>query len=147
MGLFDKDDVGRAPIDYFSWGHVAMGLATFLLISLINTIPSWVVQDLVYIIPYWSMLVLSFVVAIIWEILENTVLLEMGFKFEGRRDSLINAIFDILFVCIGALIIWIIKGIMVNLNGVHLIPAYYIVGVISFAVVIIAFLIAKAMTK
>ena len=145
--MFKKDDVGRAPIDYFTWGHLAMGIATFLLISLVNTIPSWVEQELLYIIPYWSMLALSFVVAIVWEIIENTVLHEMGFKFEGRKDSMANAVADIIFVCIGALVIWIIKGVMVNIIGAHMIPAFYLVGIVSFVVVIIGFLIGKVLTK
>lgn len=142
-----KDQTGRAPWDYFSWGHVAMGIMSFLLLVLINIIPTYVDQALVYLIPYWVMLVLTIGVGIGWEIIENTIFVETGLKFENRRDSFVNATWDVIFVIIGALYIWILKGIMINLIGVHLILAFYIVGVVSFIVVIIGFLIGKAMTK
>ncbi|MHA1758830.1 MAG: hypothetical protein ACTSVV_18835 [Promethearchaeota archaeon] len=144
----DKDEVGRSPIDYFSWGHVDMGIATFLLLSLINTIPSLIDKTLIYIIPYFLMLILVLIVAIVWEILENTLLLEWGFKFEGRRDSFVNALWDIIFVIIGGLYMWIVKGILVNIiMGVKGIPIFYIIGIISFIVILIAFFIGKAITK
>ncbi len=144
----DKDEVGRSPIDYFSWGHVDMGIATFLLLSLINTIPSLIEKTLIYIIPYFLMLILVLVVAIVWEILENTLLLEWGFKFEGRKDSFVNALWDIIFVIIGGLYMWIVKGILVNvIMGVKGIPIFYIIGIISFIVILIAFFIGKAITK
>jgi len=142
-----KDETGRAPWDYFSWGHIAMGIVSFLLLVLINIIPTYVDQALVYIIPYWWMLILTIGVGIGWEIIENTIFVETGLKFENRRDSLVNAIWDIIFVTIGALYIWILKGIMVNVISVNLILAFYTVGIVSFIVVIIAFLIGRAMTK
>ena len=142
-----KEETGRTPWDYFSWGHVAMGIMSFLLLVLINIIPTYVDQALVYIIPYWLMLVLTICVGIGWEIIENTIFVETGLKFENRRDSPINAFWDILFVIIGALYIWILKGIMINLIGVHLILAFYIVGIVSFIVVLIAFFIGKASIK
>jgi hypothetical protein len=140
------DEVSQHPIDYFSWGHVDIGVGIFLIISLINTIPSWFEQTLVYLIPYWSLLVLSFVIGVIWEIVENTLLVKLQLKFEGRRDSLINAIWDIFFVCVGCVGMWIIKGLIVNLGGTGLIPAYYIVGVIIFITLIICFLIGRSLT-
>jgi len=142
-----KEETGRAPWDYFSWGHIAMGIMSFLLLVLINIIPTYVDQALVYIIPYWWMLILTIVVGIVWEIIENTIFVETGLKFENRRDSFVNATWDVIFVSLGALYIWILKGVMINLIGVHLILAFYIVGIVSFIVVIIAFLIGRAMTK
>jgi hypothetical protein len=142
-----KDETGRAPWDYFSWGHIAMGIMSFLLLVLINIIPTYVDQALVYIIPYFVMLILTIIVGIVWEIIENTIFVETGLKFENRRDSFVNAFWDVIFVAIGALYTWIIKGVMINIMGVHLILAFYIVGIVSFVVVIIAFLIGRAMTK
>ncbi|MHA1275295.1 MAG: hypothetical protein ACTSQS_17970, partial [Promethearchaeota archaeon] len=102
----------------------------------------------IYIIPYFLMLILVIVVAIVWEILENTLLLEWGFKFEGRKDSFVNALWDIIFVIIGGLYMWIVKGILVNvIMGVKGIPIFYIIGIISFIVILIAFFIGKAITK
>ena len=99
------------------------------------------------------MLVLVFVVAIIWEILENTLLVDIGIKFEGRRDSLENAVWDIIFGIIGGVIMCLFKGILVNILGVlnNNIPQYiiyfYITGIISFFIILICFFIGRAMTK
>lgn len=143
-----KDEVGKAPWDYFSWGHIAMGVMTFILLSLINTIPSLVSNEIIDIIPWWLMIVLAIVVALVWELLENTLFIHLGVKFEGRRDSLVNAIWDVIFAIIGALIMWLIKGILVNLiMQVPGIPYFYIVGLILFAVTIISFLIGRLITK
>lgn len=142
-----KGETGRTAIDYFSWGHINMGIASYLLLSLINTIPSWVTQTKVDIIFWWVMLVLTIVVGVVWEIIENTLFIKLGIKFENRRDSLVNATWDIIFAIIGGAYVWGIKGLMVNLIGVYLIPAFYIVGIVSFIIILIAFFISRAMTK
>ncbi len=142
-----KDQTGRAPWDYFSWGHIDMGIMSYLLLSLINTIPSWVTQSKVDIIFWWVMLVLTIVVAVVWELMENTLFIKLGIKFENRKDSLANATWDIIFAIIGGAYVWGIKGLMVNLVGFHLIPAFYIVGIVSFIVVLIIFFIGRAKTK
>ncbi len=148
-----KKETGRSLIDYFSWGHVDLGISIFLLLSLINTLPSYFKDELIYVIPYWVMLILVFVVAIIWEIIENTLLVDIGIKFEGRRDSFQNAVGDIIFGIIGGAVMWLFKGILVNIFGVlnNSVPQYiiyfYIAGIISFFVILICFFIARAMTK
>ncbi len=149
MGIIaeSKEQTGRAPWDYFSWGHIDMGIASYLLLSLINTIPSYVDQVRVNLIFWWLMLVATIVVAVVWEIMENTLFIKWGMKFENRRDSFANATWDVIFVIIGGAYVWGIKGIMVNMIGVHLIPAFYVVGIVSFIVVLIAFFIGRAMTK
>ena len=148
MVASSKADVGRAPIDYFSWGHVDMGVAVFLLFSLINLIPSSISGNLGTVTPFWLSIVLTIVVAVVWEILENTLFVDWGIKFEGRKDSLVNSLWDILFVILGGLIMWGIKSLMINvILGTDGIPAFYIVGVILFVAVLIAFFIGRAMTK
>lgn len=148
-----KSQTGITPIDYFSWGHVDLGIASFLLLSLINALPSYFEDELIYFIPYWLMLVLVFLVAIIWEILENTLFVNLGIKFEGRRDSFKNATWDVIFGIIGGSAAWAFKGILVNIAGVASgnIPQYviyfYIVGIISFIVILICFFIGRAITK
>jgi hypothetical protein len=148
-----KSQTGKSPIDYFSWGHVDLGIMSFLLLSLINGLPSYFEDELIYFIPYWVMLVLVFVVAIVWEILENTLFVAIGIKFEGRRDSLKNATWDVIFGIIGGSATWAFKGILVNIIGVgnNNIPQYviyfYIVGLVSFVIILIAFFIGRATTK
>lgn len=148
-----KSQTGIAPIDYFSWGHIDLGIASFLLLSLINVLPSYFEDELIYFIPYWLMLVLVLLVAIIWEILENTLFVKLGIKFEGRRDSFKNATWDVIFGIIGGSATWAFKGIFVNIGGVASgnIPQYvtyfYIVGIIAFVVILICFFIGRATTK
>jgi len=144
----DKDDVGLSAMDYFTWGHIDMGIAFFLLFSLINTIPSLVEGRLIYIIPFWWMMVAVLLFAVIWELIENIILWQMGKKFENRKDSFFNALWDVLFVALGGLLMWGLKGILVNLiMDVAGISVFYIVGIIAFIVVLIAFFIGRAMTK
>ncbi|MFW9878620.1 MAG: hypothetical protein ACFFG0_36535 [Candidatus Thorarchaeota archaeon] len=144
---------GKSPIDYFSWGHIDLGIGGFLLLSLINALPSYFEDKLIYFIPYWMMLALVIVVAIVWEILENTLFVTIGIKFEVRRDSFKNALWDIIFGITGGLATWILKGILVNIYGVEnnnipqYIIYYYIVGAISFIIFLVCFLIGRAITK
>ncbi len=148
MVATSSEDVGIHPFDYYSWGHIDMGIVSFLLFALINIIPSLVDGVMVNIVPFWFLLVLVIIFAIVWEILENTVLLSWGFKFEGRRDSFANSFWDIIFVTIGGTIMWIIKWILVDIvMGVPGIPIFYIIGLIAFVVFFIAFVIGRAMTK
>jgi len=143
-----KSEVSRAPIDYFSWGHLNMGVVVFLLWSMVNLLPSLYNQEMTYILAYGISVLLTVVVAVVWEIVENTLLLNIGIKFEGRKDSLQNAIWDIIFVVVGGLIMWAIKSLMINLTGNYaLIPAFYIVGVIVFIAFLIGFFIGKSITK
>ena len=148
-----KSQTGKSPIDYFSWGHVNLGIGSFILLSLINALPSYFEDELIIFIPYWIMLVLVLVVAIVWEIVENTLFVSIGIKFEGRRDSFKNALWDIIFGIIGGLAIWIFKGILVNIIGAtnNNIPQYiiyfYITGIISFIFILVCFFIGRAITK
>lgn len=143
-----KDEVSRAPIDYFSWGHLNMGVVVFLLWSMVNLLPSLANGFMTDILPYGISVLLTFVVAVVWEIVENTLLLDIGIKFEGRKDSLQNAVWDVIFVVLGGVIMWAIKSLMINLTGnVALIPAFYIVGLIVFIVFLVGFFIGKSITK
>ena len=141
------EEVGKTAIDYFSWSHINMGLVSFMLLSLINIIPSMVTSTLVYLIPYWSMILLVIVVMLIWELFENFVLYKWGAKFENRQDTLLNATWDVIFGIIGGFYMWVIKGILVNLIGLYMVPVYFIICLISFIVCLAAFLIGRAISK
>ena len=147
------EETGRASIDYFSWGHIDLGIGCFLILSLINTLPSYFEDELIYLIPYWLMLVIVFAVTICWEILENTVFVEIGIKFEDRPDSPVNALADIIFGMIGGFAMWILKGVLVNIFGARsnnaplYIIYFYVIGVAWFFVLLICFFINRAITK
>lgn len=53
----------------------------------------------------WEFLLLNaciaLIAAIVWEGIENVYLYKWGWKFENRKDSRINSIFDVIFVCAG----------------------------------------------
>ena len=99
------------------------------------------------------MFILVFILAIIWEILENTLFINLRIKFEGRRDSIDNALADIIFGIIGGAAMWLFKGIIVNILGVkydnisQYIIYFYIVVFISFLIIFICFFVGKSRTK
>ena len=35
----DADYIGRSFFDFYSWGHIALGIASYLLLSLLITVP------------------------------------------------------------------------------------------------------------
>ena len=142
-----REETGRAPIDYFSWGHIGMGVVVFLLWSLINLLPSLALGYIVFPVFFWFSIVLTIITAIVWEIIENTLFVHIGIKFEDRRDSLINALADIVFVIVGGLIMWGFKVLIVNiLFQVDGILIFYIIGGLSVLTCLIGFLIGRAMT-
>ena len=136
----EKGEVGKSPIDYYTWGHICMGIASFLLLSLIIIIPQYVVVSVPFLLPWWLIIILVLGVALVWELLENTIFISWGFKFEGRRDSWLNALTDILFVIIGGLYMWLMEWIIIELLLLALVW-FYLVGIVSFCISLTGFVI------
>ncbi len=112
----DKEEVAVSPVDFFSIGHVLMGQLSFFVVHLVI----W------YGIGYhrsfegiWC-LVTSVIIGILWEPFENVVLMRYGMKFEDKRDTLVNSVFDILFVTMGGLIAFSIRYWWLNFTLVLL---------------------------
>jgi hypothetical protein len=125
-----KDDIPKAAVDFFSIGHVLMGqIAYFITYSLVNVDfgPLYEAVGSPIKPNFWAVIV-AIVVGIIWEPVENIILWKMGLKFEGKRDSWLNLIFDILFVTGGALL-----GYFIHIWGVNL--ALVIIEFIAFFVI------------
>jgi hypothetical protein len=141
-----EDYVGRSPWDFYSWGHIDMGIFSFLMLSLIITVPSFYLglsaQSSIW---WWLIFVLTLMIGIIWEILENSVLYYWGLR-PGGLDSAKNCLWDIIFVTLGGGIMWItqfiIMGIL-NQKGTW----FYIVGMISFFIILICYLIGFFITN
>ena len=93
----NKDDIGITAIDFFSFTHLIMGYLIFIVLNGILFI--------LYSIPLgiFSLMYTSFI-AIIWELLENSIFYNIGIKFARRRDSIINSLMDICFFSSGGLI-------------------------------------------
>jgi len=136
------DEVGISWFDFYSIGHICFGIGVFLFFSLFYTIPKKKGR-----IPIFSLLlvfILTIVCAIIWEIIEHTVLLNLGLKFENRADSLQNMTTDIFLCAVGGLGTWLFAYITFEKEKSAV--AYYTFGIIGFGVWISVFIILRYLT-
>ena len=144
LGIIN-DYVGRSPLDFYSWGHIAFGIGAFTIFSLIITI-----YELIFltaaVMPWWWIMLFVIAVGIGWEIIENTILWKLGVKFENRRDSFNNALFDILFVILGGLGTWLLKWIIMDILG-YLGRWFYISALLLFILVLNAYFIGFYVTN
>jgi len=135
------DEVGIAWFDFYSIGHICFGLAVFLFLSLFYVIPvhhghkAW--------LPLWFIFILSMVVLILWEVVEHTIFIDLGIKFEGRADSIPNMTTDLILGAIGAGVNWIAAKKIVKKEKMW---AYYIPGIIAFLLWLIVFFILRFLT-
>ncbi|UCD00648.1 MAG: DUF2585 family protein, partial [Promethearchaeota archaeon] len=135
VGLLE-DYVGRSPWDYYSWGHIAFGIAAFTLFSLIINL--WELLVGPSSIPWYSILIFVLIVAVVWEVIENTILWRIGLKYENRKDSIINAFFDIVFVLLGGLTTWLLKWIIMDFMGERG-RWFYVSALALFLLILIAY--------
>ncbi len=142
---FIEDYVGRSPIDYYSWGHIAFGIGAFSIFSLIITVFELIFSTSA-VMPWWWIMTFAIAVGIGWEIIENTILWKLGVKYENHRDYFANAFFDILFVILGGATIWLLKWITMDFLG-HLGRWFYVAALILFLIVLIAYFIGFFITN
>lgn len=84
------------------------------------------------------------IIVILWEVLENILFIEIGWKFEGRADSWQNITTDILMGAVGSLGSWLVCYIIfVKEKNIW---AYYIFGIIGFALWLVVFIILRIYT-
>jgi hypothetical protein len=113
-----KSDIPYSAVDFFSIGHVLMGqIAYFITYALVNA-DFGPIYDAIGspLKPNFWAIVVSVIVGIAWEPIENIILWKMGLKFESKRDSILNVVFDIIFVTCGALFAYSIHVWQVNLT-------------------------------
>ena len=135
-------EVGISWFDFYSIGHICFGIGAFLLISLFYTIPKAKGHT-----PIFSLLlvfILSLITFVVWELIENFVLIWIGLKFEGRADSLQNMTIDILLGALGALGAWLFAYITFEKDKI--IWPYYTFGILSFLLWIVVFIILRYLT-
>ncbi|MFX1238178.1 MAG: hypothetical protein ACFFAS_12220 [Promethearchaeota archaeon] len=137
-----SDKVGLCALDFFSFGHICLGIAIFLLISLLYTIPKH--KGHTPIISLLLVFILTVIALVLWEVIENTLLFEIGWKFEDRRDSPINITTDILFGILGALGMWLLCHIVFDKE--KKIGYYYIFGGLCLAFWIIFYIVGRVFT-
>jgi hypothetical protein len=143
IGLLE-DYVGRSPWDYYSWGHIAFGIGAFSIFSLIITLWELIVGPAT--MPWYFILLFVLIVGVFWEIFENTVLWRLGVKYENRKDTFINAFFDIVFVLIGGLATWLLKWIIMDVLSERG-RWFYVSAICLFLLVLIAYFIGFYITN
>ena len=138
----DPSQVGLAWFDFYSIGHICFGIGVFLFFSLFYTVPKNKGHT-----PIFSLLfvfICTMIIIIIWEVFENTLFIEIGWKFEGRADSWQNITTDILVGAVGGLGSWLFCYIIfVKEKNIW---AYYIFGIIGFAIWLVVFIILRIYT-
>lgn len=147
------EEVGISFVDFFTWGHLFMGMIAFILGSLLHILLRYVIDSQEKIANdfkddpfpiYWS-LVITIAFAIFWEVFENIVLWNLGLKFEGRQDSPINIFSDILFVSLAGLLYLIIWYLLVEPGSMKAAYKIYLIYTIGVIIVVIAYFIGRAM--
>jgi len=123
-----SNEVGVSWLDFYSIGHICFGIAVFLIFSLFYTIPKH--KGFTPIFSLLFVFIISFIILVAWEVIENIILFAMGLKFENRRDSPQNIFTDLIFGVIGALGTWIFA--YVTFEQDRKIWPYYIFGLISW---------------
>lgn len=98
MGIITGAELATGWIDVWSAGHIGFGMTIFCGISLAYTLPRR--HDNEELISILFVFIITMLSLIIWEIVENTLLLEIGIKL--IPDSPQNIISDLIFGVFGA---------------------------------------------
>jgi len=80
---------------------------------------------------------------VVWELIENLLFFKLGFKFEGRKDSIFNLSTDLIFVGFGGYLMLLLRTkFKTNKEVIR----YYIFGIFTFLFLILAYFIFKYLT-
>ncbi|MCK4779882.1 MAG: hypothetical protein KAT57_06840 [Candidatus Lokiarchaeota archaeon] len=135
-------EVGISWFDFYSIGHICLGIGLFLFWSLFYTIPKKKGR-----VPIFSLLfvfILTIVCSIVWEIIEHTIFLDFGWKFENRPDSWQNMTTDVLLCAVGGLGTWLFAYLIFEKDKSAF--GYYTFGIIGFGVWVSIFIILRYLT-
>lgn len=125
----NASEVGQSWFDFFSIGHICFGIGVFLFFSLGYSIPKS--RGDTPILSLLAVFILTFIILIAWEVVENTLFIDIGWKF-GDRDSPRNILTDIVLGTIGALgmLLWAYEAF--EKDKKHW--PYYVFGLIMFII-------------
>lgn len=135
-------EVGISWFDFYSIGHICLGIGLFLFWSLFYTIPKK--KGRIAIFSLLFVFILTIVCAIVWEIIEHTIFLDFGWKFENRPDSWQNMTTDVLLCAVGGLGTWLFAYLIFEKDKSAF--GYYTFGIIGFGVWISVFIILRYLT-
>ncbi|MBY9006136.1 MAG: hypothetical protein KGD63_05215 [Candidatus Lokiarchaeota archaeon] len=133
-------EVGISWLDFYSFGHICFGIGAFTILSLFYTIPKK--KGKTPLLSLLGVFFISFLLFIGWELLENILFIQIGWKFEGRIDSWPNIITDILMGIVGALGSWGFCHLLFDKNSFW---AYYLFGICGFGLWLGVFMIMRAL--
>ena len=138
-------EVGQSVFDFFSFGHLAMGIVVFSLLSLISTLRNifdpkhFKVQK-----SHWMWFLVGTVIfAIFWEVVENTLILQWGLKHMNQADSIINAISDIVLGGVSALICVVIAYLLYEKVRKYEFLLFYLSNTLLFILFFVIYLVLK----
>ncbi len=116
------DEVSLSWVDYWSFGHLLFGAVAYFIIyaivfwAIYQAVPDWftIIQsvDPQHQAGLWG-LVGATIVGIVWEPIENIGFVKAGWK--SKRDSWPNLIIDCIMVFLGALLLYLVHIVWVNL--------------------------------
>ena len=137
----NASEVGQSWFDFFSIGHICFGIGVFLFFSLGYSIPKS--RGDTPILSLLAVFILTFIILIAWEVVENTLFIDIGWKF-GDRDSPRNILTDIVLGTIGALsmLLWAYEAF--EKDKKHW--PYYVFGLIMFVIWLLVFSIFRLLT-
>ena len=135
-------EVGVSWFDFFSIGHICFGIGIFLFFSLCYSIPKS--RGDTPILSLLAVFILTFIILIAWEIVENTLFIELNLKFGNRRDSPRNILTDIVLGTISALgmLLWAYEAF--EKDKKHW--PYYVFGLIMFVIWLGVFSFLRVLT-
>ena len=134
------NEVGISLLDFFSIGHVCMGIGMFLFFSLIYSF----FKKTDFKSSLYCSFLLSIAGAIIWELIENILFINWGLKFGNVRDSIFNLVSDMFFVGMGAFFMMVLRFRFDKLK--KKIFDYYLVGILIFLFYILLYFFFRYLT-
>ena len=141
MGETDSEEVvpasrvGRAWVDYFTWGHIAMGLGFF-------TVGYLIVSLFAPVFASCAALLIAAITGWLWEVFENNLMWSWGMKFEDRKDSINNLLGDEMWVMFGAILMWIVSIIVLEVETAFW--WFYVICAVGLLICLIGFFSSKA---
>ena len=141
----NPSEVSQVVFDFFSFAHICMGIVFFASLSLISTLRNFVdPKNFKIKNEHWiAYIVGTIVLGIIWEIIENTLGLVWGWKYQNQQDSIINIISDIILVGLGGLICLGFAYLLYEKVKKCEFPWYYLFVSLSFILFFVIYLVLE----